>query len=166
MLTERKNQLSIIAIDIQGIPAIADFEIWAGSAPVQGRVIDANGNLVAGAEVVAALGDNQTVKAITTANASGTYLLRNFPARTVLVSVTGPTGLPGITSGVAGGVFSNVVLRPFGTPISVNNNDFHLGTEGWISHGGVALTLTPPSKTRAPLLRLMSSAIYTLPRRA
>ena len=120
MLTERKNQLSIIAIDIQGIPAIADFEIWAGSAPVQGRVIDANGNLVAGAELVAALGDNQTVKATTTADASGTYLLRNFPARTVLVSVTGPTGLPGITSGVAGGVFSDVVLRPFGTPVSVN----------------------------------------------
>ena len=114
MLTERKNQLSIIAIDIQGNPAIADFEIWAGSAPVQGRVIDANGNPVAGAEVVAALGDNQTVKATTTADASGTYLLRNFPARTVLVSVTGPTGLPGITSGVA------VVLRPFGTPVSVN----------------------------------------------
>ena len=149
-LIEGLNKIYIYAPDRSGNAAQPDFEIWAGTAMVAGLVIDASGNPVAGAEVVATLGDDQRVKASTTTDAAGNYQLRNFPARTVLVSVTGPTGLPGITSGVAGGLFSDVVLRPFGTPVSVNNNDFHLGTEGWISHDGVPLTLTPHIENPGP----------------
>jgi len=149
-LLEGKNEIFVIAPDANGALINADFEIWAGTAMVAGQVIDASGNPVAGAEVVATLGDDQRVKATTTTDTAGNYQLRNFPARTVMVSVTGPTGLPGITSGVAGGLFSDVVLRPFGTPVSVNNNDFHLGTEGWISHDGVPLTLTPHIENPGP----------------
>jgi hypothetical protein len=149
-LIEGKNQVTVFAPDSVGNAAIADFDIWSGSASVMGRVLDETGRPVSGAVVVASLGDDPEVNARTVTDTSGNYRLNNFPAQTVLVDVTGPSGLPGTTSGVAGGLFSDVILLPFGTPVSVTNNDFRLGTEGWIGRGNAQLSLVPHVENPGP----------------
>ena len=142
-LNDGRNQVVVYAPDNAGNATQTNFTIWAGVSTVTGRVLDADGNPVVGATVVAALGDDQSVKASTTTDDTGGYSLHNFPAKTVLVTATGPNGLSGFSSGHAGTDFEDLVLRPFGTPVSVANNDFHLGTEGWISDNGRPLNVEP-----------------------
>ena len=140
-LVEGRNEVLLFAPDATGARFEGEAVIWAGSASVEGRVLDRSGNPVAGAAVIAALGDDSTVTATTTTDASGRYALSNFPARTVLISVTGSDGLPGSTAGVAGGAFPDVVLLPFGTPVATPNNDFLHGIVGWLNTNGASLTL-------------------------
>ncbi|MBN8439818.1 MAG: penicillin-insensitive murein endopeptidase [Candidatus Accumulibacter sp.] len=140
-LTDGKNKVLVFAPDGAGARVEGEAVVWAGASAVQGRVVDETGNPVSGATVVAALGDDSTVTATTTTNASGHYVLNNFPARTVLVQVTGTNGLLGSTASVAGSAFPDVVLLGFGTPVASLNNDFLAGTSGWINHNGASLTL-------------------------
>ena len=140
-LKEGKNVILVFAPDQGGSPVEFEAEVWAGSATVQGRVVDESGNPVGGATVVAALGDDSQITAKTTTDSAGTYVLQNFPARTVLVAVTGPTGIPGSTSSLAGSAFPDVVLYKFGVPVPAANNDFQAGTTGWINRNGANLSL-------------------------
>lgn len=140
-LKEGKNVILVFSPDQGGAPVEFEAEVWAGSATVQGRVVDESGNPVGGASVVAALGDDSKITAKTSTDSAGKYLLQNFPARTVLVSVTGPTGIPGSTSSLAGSAFPDVVLYKFGVPVPATNNDFLAGTSGWINRNGANLSL-------------------------
>lgn len=140
-LKDGKNEVSVYAPDAAGAPVEARASIWAGAASVQGRVVDEAGNPVGGATVAGALADDSTVTATTTTNSAGQYVLNNFPTRTVIVTVTGPTGLSGSTSSLAGTAFSDVVLLSFSAPVSLENHDFSRGTEGWVNRNGAGLSL-------------------------
>lgn len=140
-LKEGRNAIQIYAVDRADSPLVVRTEVWAGTSTVQGRVLDETGNPVAGATVVAALGDDSTVTAQTTTDSAGQYVLRNFPARTVLVKVDGPTGIPGSTTSVAGSAFPDVVLYRFGVPVSSANHAFLAGMLGWINRNGASLSL-------------------------
>lgn len=140
-LVEGKNEVLVFAPDASGSPLQAQTSVWAGSAVVSGKVIDETGKPVSGATVLAALGDDSSVTATTTTNALGQYTLSNFPARTVLVSVTSQSGLPGSTASVAGSSFPDVVLLSFATPVLTPNSDFLAGTAGWSNRNGASLTL-------------------------
>ena len=72
-LAEGKNEVLLFAPDAVGAPAEAKVTFWAGSSNVAGRVVDDTGKPVAGATVSAALGDDSTVTATTTSDASGNY---------------------------------------------------------------------------------------------
>lgn len=140
-LQEGNNKINVIGPDQADMLVQVVAEVWAGSATVQGRVVDESGNPVGGATVVAALGDDSKTTARTTTDSAGKYVLQNFPARTVLVSVTGPTGIPGSTSSLAGSAFPDVVLFKFGVPVPSANNEFMAGTTGWINRNGANLSL-------------------------
>lgn len=140
-LKEGNNKINVIGPDQADLLVQIVAEVWAGSATVQGRVVDESGNPVGGATVVAALGDDSKTTATTSTDSAGKYVLQNFPARTVLVSVTGPTGIPGSTSSLAGSAFPDVVLYKFGVPVPAANNDFLAGTKGWINRNGANLSL-------------------------
>jgi len=149
-LAEGRNDIQVFAPDATGAPVEASMTVWAGTQKVAGRVVDQGGNPVAGATVVAALGDDSTVTATTTTDAAGNYTLSNFPGRTVLVAVTGPTGLPGAAASIAGTPFADVVLLAFGTPVAAPNNDFSSGTNGWLNTNGASLTLIAHAESPGP----------------
>lgn len=150
-LTDGKNEVFVFAPDGVGAPVEGEAVVWAGASAVQGRVVDETGNPVSGVTVVAALGDDST--ATTTTDASGHYVLNNFPARTVLVQVTGTNGLLGSTASVAGSAFPDVVLLGFGTPVASLKNDFLAGTSGWTNHNGASLTLVDHVDSPKPAKR-------------
>ena len=150
-LVEGRNDVLLFAPDSTGAPVEAQITFWAGTFDVAGRVVDDVGNPVAGAVVQAALGDDSRVTATTTSDNSGNYRLKNFPGRTVLVSVTGPTGLPGSSSSIAGTPFPDVVLLKFGTPVAVANNEFLAGTSGWLNLSGANVSLVSHSDVTGPL---------------
>ena len=147
---EGLHKLVIYAPDTLGNAAVVDIELWDGQNDVRGYVRDDSGVPVAGAAVIASIGDDQRFNAAVVTGSDGSYYLRNFPARTTLVHVTGPTGNPGITSGIPGYPFSDVILRPFGVPVATPNLDFQEGTAGWAASEGAILTLTPHVENPGP----------------
>lgn len=130
------NPVSVYAPDAEGALVVFRTDIWAGTASVQGKVVDESGSPVAGATVVAALADDQTVTATTTTDSAGRYILNNFPERTVIVNARGADNSSGMTTSLAGTDFLDLVLWSFGTPVTTPNNDFSRGTEGWINRSG------------------------------
>lgn len=84
-LEDGRNDVLVYAPDAEGAPVEAEASIWAGTAPVRGKVVDEAGSPVAGATVVAVLADDQAVSATTTTDSAGRYVLNNFPERTVIV---------------------------------------------------------------------------------
>ncbi|QKV54873.1 carboxypeptidase-like regulatory domain-containing protein [Comamonas antarctica] len=159
-LKNGRNQVLVYAPDAQGAPIEARASIWAGTAPVQGRVVDEAGNPVVGATVVGSLADDSKVTATTTTDSAGRYVLRNFPSRTVIVTATGSGDLSGSTAGVAGTEFPNLVFWNFGIPVTPNL-DFSRGTEGWINHNGVPPTLEDYVENPGPKSALPSPASYS-----
>lgn len=164
-LQDGRNDVLVYAPDAKGAPVEAEASIWAGTATVQGKVVDEAGNPVAGATVVGALADDATVTATTTTDSAGRYTLNNFPERTVIVNARGADNSSGMTTSLAGTDFLDLVLWSFGTPVTTPNNDFSRGTEGWINRrGGPPPTLedyveNPGPQSAAPsptiLARLM-----------
>ncbi|MEB0023274.1 carboxypeptidase regulatory-like domain-containing protein, partial [Actimicrobium sp. CCI2.3] len=149
-LTDGVNMLLIFAPDEDGNVIEAQLPFGAGVSDVTGRVVDKAGNPVAGAKVVAALGDDAKLAAETTTDTGGNYKLGNFPTRTVLISVIGPSGLPGTTSGVPGTTFPTTALVELDTPVATLNNDFSQGILGWKNPGNAKLTLIPHTETVGP----------------
>jgi len=130
------NPVSVYGPDAEGALVVHKTAIWAGTASVHGLVVDESGNPVAGATVIGALADDASATATTTTDGAGRYVLNNFPERTVIVTAKGADNLSGMTSGLAGADFPNLVLWSFGTPVTTPNNDFSRGTEGWINRSG------------------------------
>ncbi|WP_159916005.1 carboxypeptidase-like regulatory domain-containing protein [Pantoea sp. 18069] len=152
-LEDGRNAIQVFAPDGAGAPVEAEAVVWAGSAVVQGKVVDESANPVNGARVVAALGDDPTVTATTVTDSAGQYVLKNFPARTVLVTATGPAGLIGLsgaTAGVAGGAFPDIVLLGFGAPATSTNKRFLASTAGWINRNGARLSLVEHVQSPGP----------------
>jgi len=130
VLKEGSNAVSVYALDTEDALIVFRTSIWAGTASVQGKVIDEAGSPVAGATVVAALTEDPTVTATTTTDSDGRYALNNFPKQTVVVTATGTGRLSGSTIGKAGEDFHDIVLWSFGIPVATPNLDFSRGTEG------------------------------------
>lgn len=159
-LQDGANDVSVSAPDAEGAPVEADASIWAGTASVQGKVVDEPGNPVAGATVVAALTDDPTVTATTTTDSAGRYVLGNFPKRTVMVNATGTGNLSGTTTSVAGTDFPDIVFWSFGIPVTTPNLDFSRGTEGWINRSGPPPTLEDYVENPGPQSAAPSPTIH------
>lgn len=144
------NNVQVYAPDVTGNPIEASLKFGAGSSVVSGRVVSKDGSPVVGAEVVASLGDDPGITARATTDAKGVYTLNNFPQRTVLVAVVGPSGIPGASSGIGGSPFPDTVLVEFGVPVSVANNDFSLGQVGWTNVNGASVSLIEHTEDVGP----------------
>ncbi|QKV54874.1 carboxypeptidase-like regulatory domain-containing protein [Comamonas antarctica] len=144
------NPVSVYGSDAEGALVVFRTAIWAGTASVQGKVVDEPGNPVARATVVAALTEDPTVTATTTTDSAGRYVLNNFPRQTVAVTATGTGTLSGSTIGQAGEDFGDIVFWSFGIPVATPNLDFSRGTEGWISRRGPPPTLADHVENPGP----------------
>ncbi|MOA06352.1 hypothetical protein D3C78_1259830 [compost metagenome] len=121
-----------------------------GAESVQGRVVDEAGNPVSAAVVIGALADDSTITATTTTDSAGQYVLNDFPKRTAIVTVTGPTGLFGSTTSLAGTAFPDVVLLIFSAPVSLEIHALSRGTTGWINRNGASLSLVDHIENPGP----------------
>ncbi len=154
------NKVSVYAPDAEGALVTLRTLLWAGSASVQGKVVDESGNPVPGATVVGTLADDATVTATTKTDSAGRYILNNFPERTVIVSARGADNSSGMATSLAGTDFLDLVLWSFGTPVTTPNNDFSRGTEGWINRrGGPPPTLEDYVENPGPQSAASSPAI-------
>ena len=150
LLKEGKNDIDVFAPDASGALIETQIIAWAGDGVVTGRVLNESRAPVSGVKVVASLGDDSSILATAVTDVAGTYTINNFPKRTVLVNVTSPDGLPGSTSGVGGGAFSDVVLLSFRAPVNTPNNDFAGGVAGWTSADGAVVTLVDHIENPGP----------------
>lgn len=142
LLANGQNKVTFEAIDDQGNLIRRNYILWAGAKNVTGSVLDANGQLIAGAEVVAKLGDDQSISAAVS-SMDGTFSFEHIPTRTVIIEARTPDG--GI--GVAGinGLDSLAIIEvsPLNPPSQIDNNDFSGGTlDGW-DIGNSPVTLIP-----------------------
>jgi hypothetical protein len=130
VLVDGENSIILVAKDAQGLLVYDEVTLWAGSNTVVGTAFDPNGQPVSGADITARLGDDRNVNTTVT-SANGVFQIDNLPTRTIILeasSAGNQFGSAAIT-GNAGSV--QLTLIGFSKPSTIENNDFHLGTEGW-----------------------------------
>lgn len=130
-LTEGRNVIQFAGVDTIGRPLYHTATVWAGYTSLRVDVVDAGGAPVTDAVTVrVTLTDDQDVYAESTTS-TGTAVFGNLPARTVLVKATASGNRLGTVGLFAGDGYTRVRLLGFGTPSTVDNNDFSQGTAGW-----------------------------------
>lgn len=130
-LTEGRNDLSLYAADTTGGLLFGRAAVWAGAYALDATVLDTLGQPVDGAEVTVALGADETISANATA-AAGVAHFENLPGQTLFVIAHSADNALGLVP-IAGNVGTvDISLEGIGVPSPIDNNDFHLGTEGWV----------------------------------
>jgi hypothetical protein len=143
-LAEGRNQISLKAYDTIGRPLYHEATVWAGSYTLRVNLVNPNGTaFTQQANVVAALTDDPSVTA-SGLTSSGTITFTNLPGRTILFKATGVNGNEIGTAGALGweGV-ATIKMAGFNAPSTVSNNDFSLGTAGWVIGPGAVTAVIP-----------------------
>ena len=142
-LADGRNDVSLKAYDTVGRPLYYHATLWAGSYSFTVRLVNPDGTtFTTQTNVVAALSDDPSVteQAITT---TGTVTFTNFPGRTILIKARGLGNEIG-TAGIVGYQGSTTIkMVGFNAPSTVSNNDFSLGTAGWVIGPGTPVWIIP-----------------------
>ncbi|WP_157641233.1 hypothetical protein [Longispora albida] len=142
VLADGRNDISFTGIDQAGRKVYHTSTVWAGSRNLLVRVVDEAGVPVSDPVTIrVSLTDDQDVYAETQTTA-GQHTFGNVPSRTVLITAKASSNRFGTIGIFAGQGTVTVKLRGFGTPSTVKNNDFSLGTEGW-AVGGAPVAIKP-----------------------
>lgn len=143
-LAEGRNEISLKAYDTIGRPLYHEVTVWAGSYTLRVNLVNADGTaFTQQANVVAALSDDPGVTA-QGLTSSGTITFTNLPGRTIVLKAVGVNGNEIGTAGVLGweGV-ATIKMAGFNAPSTVSNNDFSLGTAGWVIAPGAVAAVIP-----------------------
>jgi hypothetical protein len=143
-LADGRNHISLKAYDTIGRPLYLEETVWAGGYTLRVNLVNPNGTaFTQQANVVAALSDDPSVTA-SGLTSSGTITFTNLPGRTILFKATGVTGNEIGTAGAVGweGV-ATIKMAGFNAPSTVSNNDFSLGTAGWVIAPGAVTAVIP-----------------------
>lgn len=132
-LDEGRNDIDIYVKDNQELRLLTDATLWAGSQTLNVTILDKNGQPISDAIVKAKLGDDQDVLAETKSSVNGQVSFSNLPNRTIILDVLAGDGrfVSSATTGNAEEV--TLTLKEFNSPSSINNNDFSLGVDGWVT---------------------------------
>ena len=130
-LANGRNDVALKTYDTTGRPLYFHATLWAGSANLQVRLVNPDGSLFTQpATVSATLSDDLSVST-EAATSTGTVVFPDMPARTILLQAKGSGNEFG-TAGVIGTQGLVVIkMLGFGSPSSVDNNDFSQGLAGW-----------------------------------
>jgi hypothetical protein len=112
--------LSLVALDIYGLPIFISFDLYYGSISMPVYVSFQNGTAAAGVLVYANLTDNPTVSQSGYTDSNGTIIFTHVPLRTVALfarTIDNQIALIGIAPTTTG---ISLVLIPFGTVVSAN----------------------------------------------
>jgi hypothetical protein len=110
--------LSLVALDIYGLPIFASFDLYFGSISMPVRVSFQDGTNAAGVLVRANLTDSPRVSQSRYTNESGMVVFTNVPLRNISLfarTIGNEIALTGITPSLSG---VSLVLLPFGSGIS------------------------------------------------
>lgn len=153
------NTLQIVGDDDADLQFARQYDVWAGGSPLAITVRNSSGALIPNATVEVKLTDDLSVAAIAQTNAQGIATFANVPSRSLIIQGSTGDGLLG-TAGVLGGtqLSYQMTLQGFGTPSSISNNEFLLGTEGW-EIGSAPVTIIDASGPVATIPSFLSSPL-------
>ncbi|MCI5157154.1 MAG: carboxypeptidase regulatory-like domain-containing protein [Candidatus Electrothrix sp. AUS1_2] len=133
ILEDGKNSFILVANDSKGDLIYEEFTLWAGNHTLNGYITDADNQMVADANVIIKLSDDQTVQDQIKA-VDGQFTFSNLPAYSVIVEAD-TNDLKSASTAVAvleyGDSTVYLTLRDFNSPSSIINNDFAKGLDGW-----------------------------------
>jgi hypothetical protein len=136
------NDLHIHTEDSRERPIEEHLGFWAGNQTLTVTVQDSTGAPVAGAEVTAALGDDQTIHIVGTTSAEGLVTFTHLPDRTIILEARTATNHFATSAVTGSSGNATLILLGFNLPSTVDNNDFSLGLAGW-DIGDAPVTLIP-----------------------
>lgn len=126
------NSLGFWAIDSHGRLLEGSFSYWAGPHTVFVTVLDEDGWPLVGATVITTLSQDGRISSRTTTDAQGVAQVTGLPGCCVSYLVHGANGAIDSAAGApSSGSRVELALRGFNPPSDVDNNDFHLGLDGW-----------------------------------
>ncbi len=128
--------------DTDGKFVTTAVDFWIGLHVLDVTVQDEAGNPVAGVEVVAGLGDDQSIRAVATSSANGVVRFENVPDRTIILTARAADNHYGTLAVAGSSETATLTLLGFNPPSPIDNNDFSLGTAGW-EIGDAPVTLVP-----------------------
>jgi hypothetical protein len=132
-LVSGRNDLAVVAEDDQGAVLSLRTTIWAGDNTLTVTVIEENNQPVDGANVLLALVDDQNIK-LQQVSQNGQVIFQNIPKTTIIVEAKDSGNRYG-SFGTTGDVSSvEVKVSPLLSPSLIDNNDFSLGTSGWVTN--------------------------------
>jgi len=141
ILDDGKNEISLATYDTIGRPLYVTATLWSGNAPLEVRLIDANGDpFVAPADVTLSLSDDPAITESRTAS-YGTASFANVPGRTVVIAARTADNLVGVIGGVGTDGVLTIQMLGFESPSAIANNELARGLEGWTI--GPSATLVP-----------------------
>lgn len=142
LLLDGANRIRLKAYDTLGRPLYLQATIWAGASELRVNLVDGAGQPLTGqATVRATLSDDHEVSVEGTSN-NGAVVFANVPFRTILLEGKTADNRFG-TAAVLGNVGNTTLaLIGFGSPSTVDNNDFDHGTDGW-EVDGAPVTVGP-----------------------
>ena len=130
VLSEGRNHLILIAKDSQDRLIYKEVVLWSGNRSINVTILDENNQLITGATVIAKLGDDQTVLSAASSN-NGMVVFNNLPDRTIIFEASASENRFTTVATTGGADAIQLKLLAFNKPSSIDNNDFHLGTDGW-----------------------------------
>ncbi len=132
VLEDGKNAVVVVGKDSMGLSFTGSVVVWFGTHALVVTVDDASSAPVANADVVASLGDDQTLFFSGKTDASGHITFNGVPDRTMIVTATGPSNSFGTTADVGSVGAMTVVLLGFDAASAIDNSDFATGdASGW-----------------------------------
>ncbi|CAM4985185.1 unnamed protein product [Rotaria socialis] len=102
--------ISLFAIDINGFPIFASFDLYFGSISMPVRVVFSNGTAAAGVTVTANLTDSPRVSQAGVTDGNGSITFKNVPLRTISLLARTKDNLIGFTGVAASTKITTIVL--------------------------------------------------------
>jgi hypothetical protein len=169
-LADGRDDIAFNSMDADGRQLYHNAVVWAGSATLPIRLLDESGEpFTQPTAVTLSLADDHSVSATATTS-TGSASFADVPNRTMLVDAVAVGNIRGSVGGVLTDGTLTVVMRGFGPPSPIDNNDFSQGTAGWdIGTAPVSLInhqedVGPaPSSATQPAVASLTSGPQVLP---
>lgn len=150
LLQDGLNTISFKSYDIDGRPVYKTSEIYAGGNSLTVNLVDELGNFIPqDATINLKLADNLSVSVNIDAQL-GTATFVNVPNRTILLEADSLDNKYGVSGGLGTDGSVDIVLREFGLPSEIDNNDISLGLAGWETSSSSSVSVVPHDETQGP----------------
>ncbi|EPS35489.1 hypothetical protein H072_11086 [Dactylellina haptotyla CBS 200.50] len=144
-------QFGVFAFDDAGNPLFGSFNLLFGSISMPVKILDPSGQPAAGVKVEAASTIYVGVKKSGVTDAAGMVTFINMPSTTISLIARTDTNEIAVSGLAATSATITLTLLPFLPPSPIDNNDFSLGSDGWVASntGSISVITHTENKKRA-----------------
>jgi len=144
LLLDGRNNLVLFAKDSQNHDLSLRETVWAGNNNLLIKASLPNGQPALNSLITLRLADAQAISTtLSLANGEGTF--QNVPDTTIFINADDGTGRTGFVGATGKAQTISITLSGLGSPSSISNNDFSLGTAGW-NIGTAPVSIVPHSE--------------------